>query len=256
MLRTDLSDANGFEILSMVCSYEYVLGEMIMDKNIPKFLGIAYLIQFIGSLLSGILSDVAIGSGTISENLVSVSNNLLLMRTSIVAELVTCLGIILMTVFLYVVLEKVNRTIALVALSLWLIEVVFLVISSIGANALIPLSIEYVQAGSPDPSYMLTLGSLFLNLTEFSMIIHMLFFSIGGIFWYYLFYRSKKIPKFLALWGLVLLSLMPIDIVLALYGFGFDSIWRLISVIPYIPYLPFEGIMGLWFIFKGIDDSG
>ena len=196
---------------------------MDFGKNTPKILGIAYLIQFIGSLLSGILSDMAIGSGTISENLVSVSNNLLLMRTSIVAELVTCLGIILMTVFLYVVLEKENRTIALVALSLWLIEVVFLVISSIGANALIPLSIEYVQSGSPDPSYMITIGSLFYILKEFSMIIHMLFFSVGGILWYYLFYRSKKIPKFLALWGFVLLSLMPIDIVLALCGMGVDS---------------------------------
>ncbi len=46
---------------------------MDFGKNTPKILGIAYLIQFIGSLLSGILSDMAIGSGTISENLVSVS---------------------------------------------------------------------------------------------------------------------------------------------------------------------------------------
>ena len=177
------------------------------------------------------------------------------MRISILTTLITSLGIITMTVLLYFVLQKENKVIALVALSFWVTEAVLLAISTIGSNTLRPLSFEYVQAGSPSTSPLLTLGTLFLSFQEFTYTIHMLFFALGGIMWYFLFYKSKKIPKFLSLWGLVLLSLMPIDIILALFGFGIDSILRMIALVPLIPYLPFEGVMGLWLIIKGLNDN-
>jgi hypothetical protein len=225
------------------------------NKNTAKLLGIAYLIQFIASFLSTPLFDAALGSGTISEKLTNLSNNILLLHASIVVQLITCLGITMMSVLLYVVLEKENKPMALLALSFWLMNVVFLAISSIGAYVLIPLNIEYVLAGSPDPSYFLTLGVLFLGFKEFTFTLHMLFFSMGGILWYYLFYKSKKIPKYLALWGLIFIALMPIDLTLALFGFGIDSMWRMITFLPYIPYIPFEGVIGVWFIVKGLNDT-
>ncbi len=224
------------------------------SESIPKLLGLAYLVQFAASLLSGSLIDIAIGTGDMADQLVSISNNLFLMRLGIITELITALGIIVMTILLYIVLRDQDETLSLIALVFWITEVILLIISSIGGNALIPISLEYVQGGVIDPSYFLTLGHLFYSLKEFAFAVHMLFFSLGGIIWYYLFYKSKKIPKFLALWGLILLSLMPIDIVLALFGFGIDSIWRLIALMPLIPYLPFEGIMGLWLVIKGLDE--
>ena len=228
---------------------------MQKTENTAKLLGLAYLIQFIASFLSTPIFDAALGSGAISDKLTNLSNNILLLHTSIVVQLITCFGIAMMTVLLYVVLEKENKPMALLALSFWLTNVIFLAISSIGAYALAPLSVEYVSAGSPDPSYFLTLGIIFLGFKEFAFTLHMLFFAIGGILWYYLFYRSKKIPKYLALWGLIFIALMPIDLTLALFGFGIDSMWRMITFLPYIPYIPFEGVMGVWFIVKGLNDT-
>ena len=228
---------------------------MQKTENTAKLLGLAYLIQFITSFLSTPIFDAALGSGAISDKLTNLSNNILLLHTSIVVQLITCFGIAMMTVLLYVVLEEENKPMALLALSFWLTNVIFLAISSIGAYALAPLSVDYVLAGSPDPSYFLTLGNLFLGFKEFSFTLHMLFFAMGGILWYYLFYKSRKIPKYLALWGLIFIALMPIDLTLALFGFGMDSIWRMISFLPYIPYIPFEGVMGIWFILKGLADT-
>ncbi|MGY5876172.1 MAG: DUF4386 domain-containing protein [Candidatus Thorarchaeota archaeon] len=227
---------------------------MTSERNIPKLLGAAYLVQFVASLLSDPLSSAALGSGSMSEKLVNISNNVMLMRVSILADWITSLGIIVMTVLLYIVLQNQNKVLSLVALSFWLIEAVLLIISSIGAHTLIPLSLEYVQVGAPDPSYFLTLGSLFFEFKEFAYTIHMLFFGLGGILWYYLFYRSEKIPRGLSIWGLVLISLMPIDVLLVLLGVGLESILRLIILFPLIAYLPFEGVMGIWFIVKGIRD--
>ena len=226
---------------------------MTLDKNTPKLLGIAYLIQFVGSLVSDPTLSAAMGSGSASEILVSISNNVLLMRAGIISEIITALGIIVMTVLLYIVLKKQNNVFALVALSFWLTEAVFLGISSVMTHAMIPLSHEYVLAGSPDPSVMITLGTLLLEMKEFCYAIHMLFFGLGGILWYYMFYKSRYIPKSLALWALVMMPLMPIDVLLFLLGIGLDSILRLVILFPLIAYLPYEGVMGIWFIIKGID---
>ena len=228
---------------------------MLNNENIAKFLGLAYLIQFIASFISSPIFDAALGSGTISEKLTNLSNNILLLHTSIVVQLITCFGIAMMTVLLYVVLEEKNKPMALLALSFWMTNVIFLAISSIGAYTLAPLSADFVLAGSPDPSYFLTLGNIILGFKEFAFNIHMLFFVMGGILWYYLFYRSRKIPKYLALWGLVFIALMLIDLTLAFFGFGMDSMWRTITFLPYIPYIPFEGVMGVWFIVKGLADT-
>ncbi len=222
------------------------------SAKIPKLLGVAYLIQFVASLLSGSLIDAAIGTGDMSDQLVNISNNLLLMRIGIIAELITGTGIIVMTVLLYIVLRDQDKIISLVALTFWLTEVIFLLVSSIGANALIPISLEYVQGGIADPSYFLILGHLFYSFREFAYTVCMLFFAFGGPLWYYLFYRSEHIPRALALWGLIFIAIMPISIFLVLLGFGIDSILMLIAMLPLIVYLPFEGVMGLWFIVKGL----
>jgi len=110
-------------------------------------------------MLSGSLLNAATGSGSISDILVSISNNLTLMRISILVELVTSIGIVVLAVLLYVVFHKQNKITALVALGWWLAEAITLAVSKIGAFALIPLSLEYVKAGAPDSSYFQTLAA-------------------------------------------------------------------------------------------------
>ncbi len=100
-------------------------------KNIPRLLGAAFLFVFVTGL-SDLLRTRVIGSGSISDILINISDNLTLMRISIMGILVSSIGIIVLAVLLYVVLHKQNKTIALVALGLWLAEAITLAISKIG----------------------------------------------------------------------------------------------------------------------------
>ncbi|GAJ19719.1 unnamed protein product, partial [marine sediment metagenome] len=101
---------------------------MNSDNRIPRLLGAAFLIVFVASILGGSLLNASIGSGSISDNLVNISNNLTLMRISILVELVTSIGIVVLAVLLYVVLQKQNKTIALVALGWWIAEAIILAV--------------------------------------------------------------------------------------------------------------------------------
>ena len=224
---------------------------MNTSKNTIRLLGAAFLIVFVASILSGSLLNAAIGSGSISDNLVNVSNNLTLMRISILVELVTSIGIVVLAALLYVVLHKQNKIIALVALGWWLAEAITLAVSKIGAFALIPLSLEYVKAGAPDSSYFQALGDFFYyGFDRQGWFIHMLFFGLGGILWYTLFYSSRYIPRVLSVWGIVAVSLVLMDILLVLLNVIPD-----LQMIILAPYLVFEALIGPWLMVKGIRDG-
>jgi hypothetical protein len=76
----------------------------------------------------------------------------------------------------------------------------------------------------------------------------MLFFCLGGILWYYLFYASGYLPRALSLWGLVAVSLLTIPILLALYDRELTF-----ALILGLPYAPYELVLGLWLIVKGFN---
>ncbi len=79
----------------------------------------------------------------------------------------------------------------------------------------------------------------------------MLFFSFGGILWYYLFYRSRYIPRVLSVWGPASICLLSIRVLLVLYNRDFDFIPVMILALPYLPY---ELFLRVWLIVKGSKD--
>ena len=117
---------------------------MNVEKIAPRLLGAAFLIVVVTSLISSLLLPAAVGSGSISDSLVHVSQQLNLVRLSCLGELVTSSGIVVLAALLYIVLHKQNKIIALVALGWWLAEAIFLALSQIGAFALLPVSLDFV----------------------------------------------------------------------------------------------------------------
>jgi hypothetical protein len=120
------------------------------DARAPRYLGAAFLVVFATSMGYGILS-VPVLSGSISEILVKVSDNDAQFRASIILQLLTSVGIVVLASLLYRVLRDQNRVVALVALGWWLAEAIMAAVSTLGAYALIPLSAEYVKVGTPAP---------------------------------------------------------------------------------------------------------
>lgn len=223
---------------------------MNTDKKTIRFLGAAFLLVFVASMLSGSLLDSATGTGNISDILIHISNNLTLTRISIMVELVTSVGIVLLAMLLYAGFHNQYRIASLVALGWWLAEAITLGISKIGAYALIPLSQEYVKVGAPDSSYYQALGDFFYyGFDRQGWALHMLFFCLGGILWYYLFYKSKAIPRVLSGWGLIAISLVSINILLVLFDRNID-----LQMLMLAPYLVFEALIGPWLMIKGIRD--
>lgn len=220
---------------------------MNSDKNTPRLLGAAFLLQAVAALVWGeFLLWPLIVSNSIAGTMSNISHNALQMRASIMVAMITAIGIVMIGVLMYVILKKQNRNIAIVAMGLYLLEAAILAVSRIPAFSLLHLSQESVIAGHP--AHMRTLGNLFLESAEFGVWLHMLPFALGATMFYYLFFKSRYIPRALSLFGLIAASLALIGTSFVLLGYDFP-------LIVIFPNLPFELAIGVWLMVKGIRDT-
>lgn len=222
---------------------------MNSDKCAPRLAGAAFLLVLVSSALSGVLRTSVVGSSSVSDILVSISENLALWRSSIVIELLTSVGIVVLAISLYAVFKKQHKILALIGLGWWLAEAIILAVSKIGAFALIPLSAELVEAGAPDPSAYQALGRFFYHvLDRQGNEIHMLFYCLGGILWFYLFYRSRSIPRIMSIPGIAIESVALVGMVFLLFGAS-------VSMMLFYPIAVLELAVGLWLVIKGTRDG-
>jgi len=224
---------------------------MNSDENNPRLLGAAFLLQAVGSLVSGLfLLEPLIVPGNIIAIMTNFSSNALQVRANIVGEMITAFGIVMLGSLLYVTLKKQNGKIALVALGLYLMEANLLAVSRIATFSLLRISQESVIAGHPE--YLLALGNMLFEFQEFGYTLLMLPFALGATMFYYLFYKSGFLPRGLSVFGLIAASLALIGTSLSLLGFDLPLI---VYAIAFFPNLPFELGTGLWLIIKGTRDG-
>jgi hypothetical protein len=218
---------------------------MNLASKTSKVLGLAFLLQFITSISSGVFFNARlIVSENIAENMANIANHALLMRANILVDMLTALGIIFLGGMLFISLRKQNEQIALVALGFYILEAALLAISRTQAFSLLRISQEYAATGNP--ASLETLGALTLESMDFvGSTLHMLVFCLGGILFYYLLDKARVVPRALSLWGLI--TAFPMLIGTLMIIFGYEA-----PIYLYVFYMPFEFVIGVWLLIKGI----
>jgi Domain of unknown function (DUF4386) len=219
---------------------------MYTVNKTSRVLGVAFLLQAITSLTSGmILKAALIVPGNIGESMIKIANHAWLMRANIFGEMITALGIIFLGAILFITLRKQNEKMALVALGFYILEAVLLAASRMEAFSLLRISQEYVAAGQP--AFLQTIGNLAYESMDFGYTLLMLAFCPGGILFYYLLYKSGIVPRVLSLWGLITVIPCLIATLTAIFGYK-------LPFAVYLPYVPFEFVAGAWILVKGISE--
>ena len=219
---------------------------LIPSDNIPKLLGAVFLIVIVTTLVSSLFTSVG-GSGDISDVMVNISDDIPLARLGIIGGMANSTAIVFLAVLLYVVLSSQNKTMATVALGFWLIEAAFYAIMQLGALALIPVSQDFVASGTPADSFYQSMGGfLYDGVYQTGMTIHMWFYCMGGILWYYMFYTSRFIPRAISAFGIFAVAVGIVGLLAELAGAE-------AAMIFFILILPFELAIGFWLVLKGIE---
>ena len=112
----------------------------------------------------------------------------------------------------------------------------------------IPIGSEYVNAGASDASSLQALSTVFMQAQLDAYNIAMITLGISGLILCYSFYKSKLVPRILAVWGLVGYAVILCGSVVEVLGFNLLTIHA-------IPGGLWEMFIGVWLIVKGFNPS-
>ena len=220
---------------------------MDINKKIARMVGVLFIIGTVAGILSAFLIPPILNA---PDYLFKFSENKNMVIWGVLLILTMGISLSMMSVVLFPVLKKYNEVLALGAVIFrGVLELVCYLGIAISWILLLTLSQEYVRTDTPVVSNFQLIGTMLKDLAFYigSTGLLSVFFSIGAIIIYYVFYKTKLIPTWLSLWGFFGAMLYLVSPILIMFGFQMEFLQYPLGVQ--------EMIMAGWLIVKGFNSS-
>ncbi len=221
------------------------------QRKAARVVGLSYLLALLPAIFAEFfVSDRLIVYDNAAETARNIIAHERLFRLGIAANLlVFAIDVVLITA-LFVVLERVNRHLVLLATFFRLIETTMLAVVVLNDfNVLRLLSgADYLRVFEADRLHALARLSIGMHGAVYNVVL--LIFGFGSTVFCYLWLKSGYIPRALALWGVfasVLVGVCTFSFIV------FPELGKVVTVGYYAgPIFLFELAMGLWLPIKGL----
>ncbi len=212
-------------------------------RTTAKIVGAMYLAGFVVGIGGIILIQSILGA---PDHLATLSANSTLLAIGAVLWLMAVVWDAAHGVLMFPVLKQQhNERIAVGYLGFRIMDAAFIAVMVLFILVQIPLGSEYLKAGA-DASYLQALSNVFMEGQLYAYNIAMTTLGISGLILCYSFYKSKLIPRSLAVWGLVGYAVILCGSVVEVMGFNLQTIHA-------IPGGLWEMFIGVWLIVKGFN---
>jgi hypothetical protein len=164
------------------------------------------------------------------------------------------LALVFVPVVLFPILRRLDEVLAIGYLTVrGAVEATCYLISVVALLLLAPVSgVMSAGSGAGSPAGV-RLGSLLINFEAIDAVTALVF-CLGGVMFYALLYRSRIVPRWIAVWGLAGVPLYVAAYVLAMYGaIGTNSAELNLLVLPLAVQ---EMALGIWMIARGFRPAG
>ena len=219
------------------------------QRKAAKIVGLAYLLAIVPAVFAEfyVLGRLVV-SGDAAETARNIAAHERLFRLGTASNLLAFAIDVALITALYVVLERVNRSLALFAAFSRLIETMLLVVAALNDFDVLRIvsGADYLQAFRPEQ--LQALGRLSLSAHGAVYNVGFLFFGFGSAVFCWLWWKSGYIPKALAGWGVFASVLVGLS---ALAFIVFPELTK-VGVAVYAPIFLFELTMGFWLLIKGL----
>jgi hypothetical protein len=225
--------------------------EMTSDRKTARIVGILFTFATVASILSLPFLE-PINASTYLVKFSADQNQVLVGALFVLIGAAASVSI---AISLYPILRKYNEGLALGAVSFRLIEGMLDVIGVIAVILLLALSQQFVKTGAPDSSYFQTLGVVLLAGYDWVLYVgSVLAFALGALMYYYIFYQTQLVPRWLSSWGLVGAALSIVSSMLVM--FHLIGPFSAIQVVLNLPFIGAqEMVLAAWLIVRGFNPS-
>ena len=210
------------------------------QAGLYRLLGIAFLVQAVLPLISGLVFQSLETQGDIAATMRSIADHIPTVWLTILLWIATEIGVIILGTALYQAVSRRNKTAAMIAYGMYLLEAILAITGQVFIFALSELSMA-LSAGVSGG--LLDIGNALLIARHFAGEIAMIPFGIGAIIFYAMLMKEGILPKWLALWGLITAPLIMVGVPLATFG---------VTVPGFVlaPYVPFEFFTGAYLLIR------
>lgn len=224
---------------------------MNSTRKIAVITGAIFIIAtgatLLASGLTGELGPALTGAAyltSLSANANQVSAGILLYILGHLA----CAGI---AVVMYPVLSKWNAGLALGSVIFRTIETIFYMVGLVSLLSLLTLGQQFTTVGAADLTSLQAISSLLMSVHNHAGLLAVYAFCLGAMMYYYLFFQSRLIPRWLSGFGIVAIILILSACVLAL--FSGNPITSYVFLV--FPIFLQEMVLAVWLIVKGFNPS-
>jgi len=182
---------------------------------------------------------------------ISANENLIIIASLLV--LISAFASASIAIWLYPILKKHHKALALGSVGFRLMEGMLIIIGVVALLSLLTLSQEYVTAGASNASLYQVSGTLLQTVKTWAGQLSVLAFTTGAMMYYYVFYQSKLVPRWLSGWGFLGAALSLASAVLAIFGLliPLSTVFILFNLVILVQ----EMVLAVWLIVKGFNQS-
>ena len=214
---------------------------MHSDRKTAIIVGLLFIIGDIAGALSYVVTGGLL-DGPDALTKIAASQNQVVLGALLV--LVMGFALAMIPVVMFPVFKKYNEVLALGCVVFrGALETVGYMASAATWLLLVELSREHAEAASAGAPHFETLSALLAGSTAGNLVT--IAFSLGSLMFYYLFYQSRLIPRWLSVWGLAGAVLYLATPLLDMFGHGFGILQAPLAVA--------EIVLAVWLIAKGLN---
>jgi hypothetical protein len=224
--------------------------KMKTHRKTAIIVGVLFIFALVTFLIGQALYEPILSSPDYLDNAYP---NRVIVIIGILLEFISALSVVLIPVFLFPILKKFDEVLALGYVSFRLFEAVLLSVAQVYKLSLVNLSQDYLNTSGVDASYFLITGNSIQSVIywiDHGGLIYLIVFVIGTLILNTAFYKSKLIPRWLSIWGLI----AAVAILAASVMATFD-IFLVLAMILIMPIAFQEQVMAIWLIVKGFNPS-
>ena len=212
-------------------------------RTTARIVGVLYLAgMFVGIPANLFILSILDGPDQLS----TIAASSMLLAAGVMFWSVTIVGDAAHGVLMFPVLKQHSERAAVGYLAARIMDATFIAVMALLILVQIPVAIEYANAAATDTSYLQALSAVFNHAYLYAYEFGMITVGVAGLILCYAFYRSRLIPRLLAVWGFIGYAILLSGSVLQVLGFNLNSIQA-------IPGGLWEIFIGVWLIVKGFN---
>jgi hypothetical protein len=227
---------------------------MSSERRVAIAVGALYIV----ATAAGLLAAAALGSLLQGPDaLANLATHEPQVLAGVFFELVMAVAVAGVAFMIYPILKQDADTPGKHGLAVWYVgtritEGTLFLVGILGLLSLLALSQEVARAGASQPAQYQVAVNLLKTASDYAVVLGQSVFCVGAVMLYSLLYVSRRIPRWLSVWGLIGAPLM--------FGAGFSLAVTgdsnsAISSIMYAPLALQEMVLAVWLILKGFNAS-